>query len=160
MVSETMDMERWSTAKAPLAAYLSLMGFTVVSIEWQGGSCYWTFEDGEQLADAVADFEGGKARVDPNRFNDAVADIKRSMFVGPLRKGTVISLFDDRGYGFIDVDDEDGEEDPWPGDLFFHVNDINPEHKEHIKRGSRVNFRIEARRDGRPIAKHVRIHEA
>lgn len=158
----TQDTEEWSTNKAVLAAYLQMMGMPIIRTEWEDGSCYWKFDDTDELADAVADFEGGKALVDPNKFNDVVADIKRSMFIGTPRTGVVKKWIPERGYGFIEMDElpesVEGESYVINGDMFFHINDIHPEHKEFMAIGRQVSFRVEGRRDGRPTAKGVRIN--
>lgn len=83
MSEATEEVQTWKTDSMSLAAYLSLY-FPIVDVLYEEGqrrgSFYWHFDDCQELADAVADFVGGIALVNPREYNDAVAQVKREMF--------------------------------------------------------------------------------
>lgn len=67
-----------------LAAYLQFH-FPIREVRWEQsngwrGSCFWYFDDSDDLADQVADFIGGAAQVDPKEYNDIVGRMKKQMF--------------------------------------------------------------------------------
>jgi hypothetical protein len=73
----------WTTSNLALATYLIIVEQNLSRIQWDESfgrsSCQWVFEDTEELADYVADFEGGNARVDPKSFNFLFGRMKREM---------------------------------------------------------------------------------
>lgn len=75
--------QTWKTDSMALAAFLCLE-FDIVDVIWEDsswrGSFFWHFTDTEDLADAVSDYMGGLASVDPRKYNDAVSRLKRDMF--------------------------------------------------------------------------------
>ena len=58
----------------------------------------------------------------------------------------------DRGYGFIQTEQED--------DLFFHSNSLEGVEFNNLREGQEVEFEKGQGRDGRPAAVKVRLYEA
>ncbi|MFO8000938.1 MAG: cold shock domain-containing protein [Marinilabilia sp.] len=84
-----------------------------------------------------------KEEIDPDEI--AISVPKRSEEEeDPVRKGTVNSYFDAKGYGFI-RDTETKES------LFFHVNNV----LEDVKEGNLVSFEVEMGHKG-PVAVKVK----
>lgn len=71
-----------------LAAYLCIEGEELKEFQWEMGSCFFMFEETDDLLDAVADFVSGDARVDPRKYNMQFAQIKRRMFASKPEKTT------------------------------------------------------------------------
>jgi hypothetical protein len=74
-----------------LAAYLGLIGNEYVRMEIEGDSCYWVFNETDDLADEVLTFLEGKAQVEPNQFNARFAALKRDMFAFARSHGSTLS---------------------------------------------------------------------
>lgn len=82
----------WRTNDTALAAFLVTCGQEVTDYEWERTSCYFVFTESDDLLDAVEDFIGDNANVNPREYNMALVAIKRAMFdrkpaepVGPRR---------------------------------------------------------------------------
>ena len=76
-------MDEWSTTNLALVAYLVIQEHDILRTEWVDtfgrNSCSWVFPESADLADDVADFEGGNALVDPKVFNYVFGKLKREM---------------------------------------------------------------------------------
>lgn len=70
----------WKCDDMALASYLSMEGNEIIKFHWELGSCFFVFTETDDLLDAVNDFVGGYARVDPRKYNMTFAQIKRRMF--------------------------------------------------------------------------------
>lgn len=79
MSDETTTTE-WRTKDMALAAYLGCIGHKYVRMELDEESCYWVFNETEDLTDEVFTFLEGKGSVEPNKFNSNFASLKRDMF--------------------------------------------------------------------------------
>lgn len=82
--AENQEWSEWSTSNLALVTYLVLQDHDILRNEWQEiypgrKSCVWLFEESDELADDVADFEGGVATVDPKTFNYVYGKLKRDM---------------------------------------------------------------------------------
>ena len=78
-MAEAAEEQRWRTDDMSLAAFLAIK-FPVLSVEWHGNSCYWFFEDSDELADEVSDYAGDIAKVNPREHSSMVGRLKREMF--------------------------------------------------------------------------------
>jgi CspA family cold shock protein len=65
-----------------------------------------------------------------------------------MPKGTIKRLMD-RGFGFIQVDEQEG-------DLFFHRNELQDVQFSDLREGQEVEFEIAKGRDGRQQAVKVK----
>jgi len=76
------------TEEMSMVTYLKLCGHQVQKVEWDGGSCYWTFDRSDLLESAVDEFISGEARVEPREYNRQYAKVKDQMFAAaPPGKG-------------------------------------------------------------------------
>lgn len=70
----------WKTDDMGLASYLSLEGQDVKEMEWEMESCYFVFEDNEDIRVLTTKFVSGDACVEPRRYNMSFASLKKKMF--------------------------------------------------------------------------------
>lgn len=68
----------FKTANLPLAAYLS---FTVAPLrrEWDQSTCYWLFNENQQLHQLVTEFSGGKALVDARAYSYRLTQMRKEV---------------------------------------------------------------------------------
>ena len=67
-----------------------------------------------------------------------------------MPKGEIKRLIFDRGFGFIQAEDQEG-------DLFFHRNELQDVQFSDLREGQEVEFEIAKGRDGRQQAVKVRL---
>ena len=77
---EVADVDSWRTQEMALVAFLSLQGIEHMNMERNGRSCFWYFEESDELHDKVDEYLQGDGLVEPRAFNDTFARIKRDMF--------------------------------------------------------------------------------
>ena len=70
-----------------------------------------------------------------------------------MSKGTIKRLIIDRGFGFIQTEEQEE-------DLFFHRNELQDVQFADLREGQEVEFEKSRGRDGRPAAIKVRLAEA
>lgn len=70
----------FETEEMALTAYLRAMEFEVEKVYWREGACKWVFEDSDELRNAVTQFSGGEARVDPKKYNRIFSKMKSEMY--------------------------------------------------------------------------------
>lgn len=78
-------MEDFQTRSLGLAAYLNLEGIShdrTEVIETRKGRAFvvWVFLDGDRLRECLANYESGKARVDPRAFIEEHGSLRTGMF--------------------------------------------------------------------------------
>ena len=66
-----MEQPRYKTDDTPLAAYLFLLGFKIIDIDYsEPRRCQFIFFDGgPEIRDAEHQYDIGKALVEPERYN-------------------------------------------------------------------------------------------
>ena len=66
------------TANLPLAAYLS---FSVDPLrkEWEKSTCFWLFNNDEELEKLVTGFTGGKAMVDARAYSYRITQMRKDV---------------------------------------------------------------------------------
>jgi CspA family cold shock protein len=67
-----------------------------------------------------------------------------------MPKGTIKRLIFDRGFGFIQTEDQEE-------DLFFHRNELQDAQFSDLREGQEIEFEIAKGRDGRQQAVKVRL---
>lgn len=88
-MSNGLLVEPWKTDDMALAAYLMFMGDDVKDLEWEMDSCYFCFEETDDLLDHVQDFVSGDALVEPRRFNMIFGQLKKRMFGNKPRRSAI-----------------------------------------------------------------------
>ena len=94
-----MSATEWRTRDMALVAFLICSGLNAKRLEIENTSavpsCYWVFEESDDLPDQLMTYMEGKALVEPNQFNTTFAKLKRDMFdfmrsqgVGTARRRT------------------------------------------------------------------------
>lgn len=80
---EAEDVGLWRTSEMALVAYLATLGKRHIRMEVDRDpvSCYWVFEETDDLGDVVLDFLEGSGTVEPKSFNNLMAQLKNDMFV-------------------------------------------------------------------------------
>lgn len=73
-------MSEWNTDDMSLAAFLVLEDQKCIEMKWDMGSCYFVFEECDDLLDLVQDFVSDEATVSPRRYNMTFAALKKEMF--------------------------------------------------------------------------------
>lgn len=72
--------EEWRTRDMAMVAYLATKDINYIRMERNRRSCFWYFEDTDELRDEVDAFTQGDALVEPSTFNENFGRIKREMF--------------------------------------------------------------------------------
>ena len=87
MTTDKRDEEAppvWRTKEMALAAYLKCLGHRYVRMEIDESnhpvSCFWVFEETDELTDEVFKYLEGDGLVEPKGFNNNVAQLKNGMF--------------------------------------------------------------------------------
>lgn len=75
----------WTTDDMPLVAFLAIQDVEPENEGWEQSrssrnrSYFWHFADSTDLADLVADYYGGRGRVDPRQFHEVMGRLKRDI---------------------------------------------------------------------------------
>ena len=76
-------METWRTDDMALAAYLMIELKAEPNLQWEMESCFFEFDESDDLLDAVQDFVSGDSRIEPRTYNMAFAKLKKAVFSHP-----------------------------------------------------------------------------
>lgn len=76
-------MDTWRTDDMALAAYLMIELRADPTLHWEMESCFFEFEETDDLLDAVHDFVSGESRIEPRTYNMAFAKLKKAVFNHP-----------------------------------------------------------------------------
>lgn len=76
-------MDTWRTDDMALAAYLMVSLRVEPDLKWEMESCFFEFEETDDLLDAVQDFVSGDARIEPRTFNMVFGKLKKAVFNHP-----------------------------------------------------------------------------
>lgn len=68
-----------------LAAYLDLIGHSILRMEWRSRKCFFVFQRSEVLDEQVKIYNNLRATVDPKQYIDHYVNIKRKMLDSPAR---------------------------------------------------------------------------
>lgn len=73
--------EEWKTANLALAAFLSFQKIDPLRMDWEDGTCFWYFKDGEELQALVAAFTGGqeRSRVEARAYSYKITQFRKDM---------------------------------------------------------------------------------
>lgn len=79
-----MASENYRTDDMGLVAYLRCEGFMPCGGDWNGRDRYWEFEVTDSLLEAANKFTTRGALVEPRRYNQEFAAVKRDLHRGTL----------------------------------------------------------------------------
>jgi hypothetical protein len=78
------DVALWRTSDMALVAYLATLGKTHIRMELDRVnspvSCYWVFEETDDMTDVVFNYLEGRGSVEPKGFNNIMSQLKNNMF--------------------------------------------------------------------------------
>jgi cold shock CspA family protein len=140
--------DTWKTDDMGLASYVS-MHLDIVDVAWEGDSCYWHFDDTDELEELVTEYLFGSPVADVRKFNEQNAKLKRTLFRGKTEQGVVSRYFPDREFGFIVMEQRSDS-------AFFHIEDVDDDDRLDIMEGVRVEFNL-VERDRGPKANNIRV---
>ena len=79
-MAELVEENRYETNQTVVAAYLVYMGLDLVDQVWENGVCTFFFEQSKDLERSLLAFVSGKARVEPQSFNNSFVQVRSRMF--------------------------------------------------------------------------------
>lgn len=74
------DEDFYETNQTVVAAYFVYERLNMVDLRWENGVCSFSFENTEELQKHLMNYVSGKARVEPQAFNNAFAGVRKRMF--------------------------------------------------------------------------------